>query len=273
MRKDFTGPLNAAMRSALEYLERLDDRPVGPTASLEELRQRFCREWNAEGAEPKQVIEELVRAVNGGLNNSASARFYAWVIGGTLPSALAADWMTSTWDQNAGMYTVSPASAVVEEAVGEWLKQLFHLPKQTSFALVTGCQMAHTTCLAAARSWLLKQHGWDVELQGMAGSPAITVLCGVRHATIDRTLRLLGFGDASIQTVRTKPEALEAVAGAFAGRRCQHRHVRQLRRIDSGCEKIQRVDTRRRCFWHVGGGKPALRASLPRNAGGALLGH
>jgi glutamate/tyrosine decarboxylase-like PLP-dependent enzyme len=148
MRKDFTGPLNAAMRSALEYLERLDDRPVGPTASLEELRQRFCREWNAEGAEPKQVIEELVREVDGGLNNSPSARFYAWVIGGTLPSALAADWMTSTWDQNAGMYTVSPASAVVEEAVGEWLKQLFHLPKQTSFALVTGCQMAHTTCTA-----------------------------------------------------------------------------------------------------------------------------
>jgi glutamate/tyrosine decarboxylase-like PLP-dependent enzyme len=218
MRKDFTGPLNAAMRSALQYLERLDDRPVGPTASLEELRQRFCREWNAEGAEPKQVIEELVRAVNGGLNNSASARFYAWVIGGTLPSALAADWMTSTWDQNAGMYTVSPASAVVEEAVGEWLKQLFHLPKQTSFALVTGCQMAHTTCLAAARSWLLKQHGWDVELQGMAGSPAITVLCGVRHATIDRTLRLLGFGDASIQTVRTKPGALEAALQALEGK-------------------------------------------------------
>src|SRR5882724_363160 len=113
MRKDFTGPLNMALRSAVEYLKQLDDRPVGPTVSLEELRSRFCREWNAEGAAPKQIIEELVRAVDGGLNNSANARFYAWVIGGTLPSALAADWLTSTWDQNAGMYTVSPASAVV----------------------------------------------------------------------------------------------------------------------------------------------------------------
>jgi glutamate/tyrosine decarboxylase-like PLP-dependent enzyme len=206
MRKDFSDPLNTALRSALEYLSKLDDQPVGPTVSLEELRARFCREWPGDGVEPARVIEDLVRAVDGGLNNSASARFYAWVIGGSLPSALAADWLTSTWDQNAGMYTVSPASAVVEEAVGDWLKQLFRLPEATSFALVTGCQMAHTTCLAAARSWLLKQQGWDIERQGMAGSPAITVFCGVRHATIDRTLRLLGFGDASIKTVRTNPE-------------------------------------------------------------------
>jgi aromatic-L-amino-acid decarboxylase len=206
MRKNFADPLNTALRRALEYLNQLDDRPVGPTVSLEELRARFCREWPADGVEPTRVIEELVRAVDGGLNNSANARFYAWVIGGSLPSALAADWLTSTWDQNAGMFTVSPAGAVVEEAVGECLKELFRLPEQTSFALVTGCQMAHTTCLAAARSWLLKRQGWDIERQGMAGSPAITVLCGVRHATIDRTLRLLGFGDASIQTVRTNPE-------------------------------------------------------------------
>ena len=96
------------------------------------------------------------------------------------------------------MYAVSPASAIVEEAVGSWLKELFRLPVAASFALVTGCQMAHTTCLAAARTWLLKQRGWDVERQGMSGSPRIRVFCGIRHATIDRTLRLLGFGDESI---------------------------------------------------------------------------
>ena len=205
MRKDFTPVLQAALRSALEYLNRLDDRPVGPTASLEELRSGLCKEWNAKGIGGEQVIDDLVRSVEGGLNNSASARFYAWVIGGSLPSALAADWLTSTWDQNAGMYAVSPASAIVEEAVGAWLKDLFRLPSQTSFALVTGCQMAHATCLAAARSWLLKKQGWDVERQGMAGSPPIRVLCGVRHATIDRTLRLLGFGDASLQTLSADP--------------------------------------------------------------------
>jgi glutamate/tyrosine decarboxylase-like PLP-dependent enzyme len=205
MRKDFAPVLQTALRNALEYLNRLDDRPVGPTASLDQLRTKLGKEWNAEGISGEEVIAELVRAVDGGLNNSASARFYAWVIGGSLPSALAADWLTSTWDQNAGMYAVSPASAIVEEAVGAWLKDLFRLPPQTSFALVTGCQMAHATCLAAARSWLLKRQSWDVERQGMAGSPQIRVLCGVRHATIDRTLRLLGFGDASLEVLPSNP--------------------------------------------------------------------
>lgn len=210
MRKDFSGALEAALRHALEYLQNVDERPVGPTVTVEQLRKRVCKELNEQGIEGARVVEELVRDIEGGLNNSVSARFYAWVIGGSLPSALAADWLTSTWDQNAGMHAVSPAGAMVEEAVGAWLKDLFGLPKQTSFALVTGCQMAHTTCLAAARSWVLKKHGWDVERQGMAGSPPITVLCGTRHATIDRTLRLLGFGDASRKCLEREPEgALE----------------------------------------------------------------
>lgn len=203
MRKDFKPVLETALQRAIEYLRCVDERPVGPTVSLEELRARVCKEWNLEGMDACQVVDELVRSVEGGLNNSANARFYAWVIGGALPSALAADWLTSTWDQNAGMYAVSPASAIVEEAVGAWLKDLFGLPEQSSFALVTGCQMAHTTCLAAARSWLLQNQGWDFEKQGMAGSPQITVLCGTRHATIDRTLRLLGFGDLSLRSLET----------------------------------------------------------------------
>ena len=224
MRTDFTPALETALRRALDYLDGVDDKPVGPTSSLDELRARLCKPWNADGVPAAEVVNELARDVDGGLNNSVNARFYAWVIGGSLPSALAADWLTSTWDQNAGMYAVSPAGAIVEEAVGGWLVDLFRLPKQTSFALVTGCQMAHTTCLAAARSGVLKKHGWDVERQGMAGSPPITVLCGVRHATIDRTLRLLGFGDASLRSLRTTsegaldPSALETALRALDGR-------------------------------------------------------
>ena len=224
MRKDFHGALEAALRYALEYLEQVDDRPVGPTVPVEELRRRVCKQLDAQGMDGAKVIEELVRDIDGGLNNSVSARFYAWVIGGSLPSALAADWLTSTWDQNAGMHAVSPAGAMVEEAVGAWLKDLFGLPKHASFALVTGCQMAHTTCLAAARSWLLKNQGWDVEQQGMAGSPAITVLTATRHATIDRTLRLLGFGDASRKSLERQaegtlePEILEEALRELKGR-------------------------------------------------------
>jgi glutamate/tyrosine decarboxylase-like PLP-dependent enzyme len=213
MRRDFSPVLELALRHALAYLDQLDNMPVGPTASAGELQSRLCKQWNGERLDASQVVNDLVHDIAGGLNNSANARFYAWVIGGSLPSALAADWLTSTWDQNAGMYAVSPASAIVEEAVGAWLKDLFGLPQETSFALVTGCQMAHTTCLAAARSWLLKKQGWDVERQGLAGSPPIRVFCGLRHATIDRALRLLGFGDLSLQTLSTAPSgALDPAA-------------------------------------------------------------
>ena len=223
MRKDFSPVLKLALQQALEYLNNVDDKPVGPIATLAELRTRIAREWNAEGIDASQVIADLVRDIEGGLNNSVNARFYAWVIGGSLPSALAADWLTSTWDQNSGMYHVAPAATVVEESVGVWLKDLFGLPQEASFALVTGCQMAHTTCLAAARSWLLTKHGWDVERQGLAGSPPIKVFCGLRHATIDRTLRLLGFGDVSLKSLRTnqagllEPAALEQALKETAG--------------------------------------------------------
>jgi glutamate/tyrosine decarboxylase-like PLP-dependent enzyme len=223
MRKDFHPALETAMHHALEYLRTVDERPVGPTASLEVLRQRLCREWNRDPMPAESVVTDLVRDVEGGLNNSVNARFFAWVIGGSLPSALAADWLTSTWDQNAVLYTVSPASAIIEEAVGSWLKDLFLLPASSSFALVTGCQMAHTTCLAAARTWLLKKHSWDVERQGMSGSPQIRVFCGMRHATIDRALHLLGFGDQSVTKLRLDdigaldPSALEAALRGIDG--------------------------------------------------------
>src|SRR5215468_6354753 len=213
MRKDFQPALEAALHQALEYLRTVDDRPVGATASLETLRRRLCKEWNHHPMLADDVVNELAADIEGGLNNSVNARFYAWVIGGSLPSALAADWLTSTWDQNAGLYAVSPASAVVEEAVALWLKSLFKLPADASFALVTGCQMAHTTCLAAARTWLLKKHGWDVEQQGMSGSPQIRIFYGERHGTIDRAIRLLGFGSESLIRLRTDSSgALDAAA-------------------------------------------------------------
>ena len=213
MRKDFQPALEAALHQALEYFRTVDDRPVGATVSLETLRRGLCKEWNHHPMLAADVVNELAVDIEGGLNNSVNARFYAWVIGGSLPSALAADWLTSTWDQNAGLYAVSPASAVVEEAVGAWLKSLFRLPAQASFALVTGCQMAHTTCLAAARTWLLKKHDWDVDQQGMSGAPPIRILCGERHGTIDRTARLLGFGSQSLVRVRVDSMgALDATA-------------------------------------------------------------
>jgi glutamate/tyrosine decarboxylase-like PLP-dependent enzyme len=130
---------------------------------LETLRARLARPLADDGAMPEQVIEDLVSDSAGGIVASAGGRFYSWVVGGSVPAALAADWLTSAWDQNAGLYAAGPAAALVEEIAGEWLKELLGIPAGASFAFVTGCQMAHVTCLAAARHAVLIRQGWDVE--------------------------------------------------------------------------------------------------------------
>jgi len=144
---------------------------------------------------PDQVIADLVRDVEGGLLGSAGGRFFGWVIGGSLPAALAADWLTGAWDQNAALYACGPAAAVVEEVAGRWLKEILGLPGHASFSFVSGCQMAHATCLAAARHALLVERGWDVERQGLYGAPPIRILASEqRHGSIERSVRLLGLG-------------------------------------------------------------------------------
>jgi aromatic-L-amino-acid decarboxylase len=152
-----------------------------------------------EPTDPAAVVDDLARDVDGGLVRTPGGRFYAWAIGGSLPAALAADWLTSAWDQNAALYACSPAAAIVEEIVGEWLKELLHIPQSASFALVTGCQMAHVTCIAAARHALLARVGWAVEERGLYGAPAIRIVCSrSRHASIERAVRLLGLGTQAV---------------------------------------------------------------------------
>lgn len=148
------------------------------------------------------MIDELVADVEPGLVAMAGGRYFGFVIGGGVPAAVAADWLTSTWDQNAGLYAGGPSASIVEEVAGGWLKELLGLPSDASFAFVTGCQMAHVTALAAARHEVLARAGWDVGRDGLAGSPPIRVVVGAeRHATVDRALRLLGIGASSIVPV------------------------------------------------------------------------
>ena len=113
---------------ALAYLAGLPDASVGTTVTLEQLRTRLGRPLPATPHDPNEVIRQLVKDVDGGLTGNAGGRFFGWVIGGTVPAALAADWLTSTWDQNAGMFAVAPAAAVVEEVCGRWLLELLGLP-------------------------------------------------------------------------------------------------------------------------------------------------
>lgn len=197
MSKDsrFAPLLEATLQHAINYLDELPDAPVGPQVGREVLLSRLDRPLLDEGRDATEVIDGLVKDCRDGLMDSAGSRFFAWVIGGSVPAALAADWLTSTWDQNSGMFAVAPAAAVVEEVVGRWLLELLKLPESASFALVTGCQMAHVTGLAAARNGVLSRLGWDVEEQGLMGAPKIRVITGdQRHGTIERALRMLGMG-------------------------------------------------------------------------------
>jgi glutamate/tyrosine decarboxylase-like PLP-dependent enzyme len=213
--------LEAAARHALNHIESLRDAPVAATVDHATLRRRLSRPLADESVPAARVIDDLVADVEGGIIGSAGGRFFAWVMGGALPSAVAADWLTAAWDQNAAMCSSGPAAAVIEEIAGEWLKLILGLPERSSFAFVTGCQMAHVTCLSAARHFLLAQRDWDVGEQGLAGAPAIRILSGDQHGSIDRAVRLLGLGTASIERLRTDSDGripVEALATALEKR-------------------------------------------------------
>lgn len=191
----FRAVLKKTLSHALNYLENLEDEPAAATATVDELRNRLVKPLASQGMSAEQVIDELISDTAGGIVGSAGGRFFGWVVGGALPASLAADWLTSTWDQNAALYASGPAEAVVEEVCGVWLKDLLGIPADASFGLVTGCQMAHFTCLAAARNAVLEKYGWDVEHKGLTGAPPIRVLSGnQRHGSIERALRYLGLG-------------------------------------------------------------------------------
>jgi len=213
-RSIFKESLEEAATLAMSYLAKLDQGPVGATADAALLRTRIAKPLPRYGLPAQQIVRELAADVDGGLHGVAGGRFFAWVIGGSLPAALAADWLTSAWDQNAHNYGTGPAAAITEEVVGGWLKEVFGLPSQSSFALVTGCQMAHFTCLAAARHALLAKRAWNVEAQGLSGAPPIRVMSSDQaHGSIDRAVGMLGIGTSNMVKLPTDSNGrLEAAA-------------------------------------------------------------
>lgn len=191
--------LTRAVEHALAWLDGLDARSVATTATLDDLRSRLSRPLAQRGVPAVQVIDDLVADTAGGILGSQNGRFFGWVIGGGTPAAMAADWLTTVWDQNAGIHACGPAASVVEEVAADWLKDLFEMPAETSVGFTTGTQMAHMTCLAAARHALLRDSGWDVERKGLAGAPPIRILANAdRHGSVDRAVRFLGLGSDAI---------------------------------------------------------------------------
>ena len=195
-----TTVLRRASELAIQLYEDLDGAHVAARVGYEELLERFDVPLSEQGSDPVEVVEALLRDSEDGLVGAGGPRFFGWVIGGSLPSAIATDWIVSTWEQNGAIYQCSPAAAVIEEVAGTWLKDVLKLPPECSFAMVTGCQMAHFTALAAARQRLLWDRGIDVGADGLYGAPPIRVITGRhRHESLIRAMRFLGLGSERSQ--------------------------------------------------------------------------
>jgi glutamate/tyrosine decarboxylase-like PLP-dependent enzyme len=188
--------LERVLDEAAGFLDGLPGRSVAARTDVDGVAAALRRPLPDEGAEALEVIEELIAGVEPGLVATPSGRFFGWVIGGALPAALAADWLTSIWDQNGVLLTSSPAAAGAEWVASEWLLDLLGLPANSAVGFVTGAMAANFSCLAAARHEVLRRAGWNVERDGLRGAPDITVIVGEeRHETVDVALRFLGLGE------------------------------------------------------------------------------
>jgi len=191
----YSTALDLAHRHALEWLSSLEQRPVPPQAAIGRVTGALGVDLPHESADPAEVVDLLAAACSPGLTAMGSGRFFGFVVGGTHPAALAADWLVSAWDQNCGLRRTTPAHSAVEDVTGAWLLDLLGLPGDSAVGFVTGGTMANFTGLAAGRDAVLRRAGWDVAQRGLGGGPRVRVLVGAeRHDTVDLTLRYLGLG-------------------------------------------------------------------------------
>jgi glutamate/tyrosine decarboxylase-like PLP-dependent enzyme len=212
--------LGRALEAARAYLASRDSRPVWPTATLAELRAALAAELPRDPIDPTAVVDALARAAEPGVVSTTGPRYFGFVTGGALPAAVAADWLTAAWDQNPGLFVMSPAGSVVEEVAGAWLIDLLGLAPGSSVGFVTGCHMANFTALAAARHELLRRAGWDVEADGLQDAPKLRVIVGDEvHVSVVGALRLLGIGSRELVRVAADEQGrmrADALADALA---------------------------------------------------------
>jgi glutamate/tyrosine decarboxylase-like PLP-dependent enzyme len=194
-------------QTSIRYRQTLHQKPVGVVSSHDELIVQANTILPDEGETPEIAIRTLIESVTNGLVHSASPRYFGFVIGGSTPVSVAADWLTSTWNQNAQVYATSPAASIIEEIVTHWILDLLRLPEDCGVGLLTGTQMAHFTALSVARNVVLKQHGWDVDGDGLQGAPHVNIVCGACcHSTIHSAVRLMGLGTRNILSVAADKE-------------------------------------------------------------------
>jgi len=206
------------------FLSSVDERPVFPPAAFQQLVEALGGPLQEQPIDAVAVVEQLAAAADPGLVATPGPRYFGFVTGGAVPAALAADWLTSAWDQNAGLYLLSPAAAAIEQVAAGWLLDVLGLPATASVGFVTGATLANVTAMAAARHEVLRRVGWDVEANGLQGAPRVTVIAGAdAHASIRSAARLVGFGASTIVSIdadaqgRLRPDCLRTVLDRVEG--------------------------------------------------------
>ena len=266
--------LEETARLAAGYRESLSERPVRTLLDPDELRRQLAVPLTQAGESTTEVIGALARVGAAGTVASAGPRYFGFVIGGSTPAALAADWLASAWDQNGGLYATSPLVAALEEVTAAWLRELAGLPASMSVGFVTGCQMASFTGLAAARHRVLRDAGWDVEAEGLFGAPPIDVLVGDEaHYTIFLALRLLGLGGGRLRRVPADRQGrmrAEALAQMLASVNAPCIVCAQAGNVNSGAfdplEEIAALTHARGGWLHVDGAFGLWAAAAPPRA-------
>ena len=215
---EYRAPLAQAAQHATDWLSSLPSRRVSPRGNIEDLESAFAMDLPEGPTDASDVIDELARLAEPGLMAIGSGRFFGWVMGGTLPAALASDWMVSAWDQNNGLRYATPAAAAIEERAGAWILDLLRLPPESSVGFTTGGTMANFVGLAAGRGAVLGAAGWNVNRDGLTGAPRVTVLVGAEvHSSVELALRYLGLGEPTLVDADSQGRIrLDALADALA---------------------------------------------------------
>lgn len=221
MTDDLRTLLTRAVDHAVDYRAGVRRKAGRPEMGYHEMRERFSAALPETGMDAGAMLDELAALAAPGLMPTVGPRFFAWVMGGSHPAGVAADWLISAWGQNAGYQSTAPAAAALEEVAERWLLEILDLPRESAIGFGTGATVANGTCLAAARTGVLLDAGWDPDSDGLFGAPPVHVLIGAdAHSSLFSSLQLIGFGRKRVITIATDsegrmlPSALEA---AFAG--------------------------------------------------------
>ncbi|WP_417307417.1 pyridoxal phosphate-dependent decarboxylase family protein [Devosia sp.] len=250
-----------AMLAALDYRQSVADAPARPDRSYHDILATLDEGMPQSGTAPETALDELLSTADGGLMPITGPRFFGWVMGGSHPTGVAADWLVSAWGQNAGYHTPTPAVSAIEDQAERWLVELLDLPTGSSVGFATGATVANGTCLAAARTGVLLKAGWDADADGLFGAPQVDVFIGAdAHSSLFSSLQLIGFGYRRVITIATDsegrmiPSALEA---AMAGRDNPAIVIAQAGQINTGAfdpfAEIAAIAKPRGAWLHVDG--------------------